>query len=268
MELILEAFRQPFMQRALLIAVIIGAVTAWLGVYVILRGLAFVGAGIAHASFGGVAIGVFVGLPPLLTATFFCIFTGLGIAWLSETQKIREDTSVGIFFSASMALGILLLTFVRGYAGEILGYLFGNILAITPTDLWLTLGMSAGIGLLLILLSKEFRALTFDPEFLAVQGFPVRVLNMLFLILVALTVVLALKMVGVVLLSALLVIPAATAQLLTRDFRRMELWSVGIGVGVNVIGLILSYLWNVPPGATIVLLATVVFLATWVFRRK
>ncbi len=268
MDVILEAIRQPFMQRAFVIAILIGIITAWLGVYVILRGMAFVGAGIAHASFGGIAIGLFSGLPPLFTAGVFTILIALGISKLFESSKLREDTAVGISFAASMAFGVLLLSFTSGYQGEILGYLFGSILAITPVDLWLTLILGILIIVILLGFSKEWRALTFDPEFTAVQGFPISWLNHLFLVLVALTVLLAVKMVGIIMLSALLVIPSATALLFTRNFRSLECWSVGIGGGVSMVGLLLSYLWNIPPGATIVIMATILFFVVWLTKNK
>jgi len=263
---LLELFSLAFMQRALVVAILIGTITALVGSYVVLRGLAFIGASIAHASFGGVALGLLLDLSPLATAVVFCVGTGLAIALISESRRIREDTAIGIAFAATMALGIFLLGFLHDYVADIFGFLFGDILAVTTSDLWVTLALALGVLGTILLLYKEFMLVTFDWEAARVQGFPVRLLHALFMVLVALTVVVSLKVVGIILVSALLVIPAATAQQLARDLRSMQLVAVLLSLIATLGGLILSYFLNTPSGATIVLLATAIFFIVWCWR--
>jgi ABC-type Mn2+/Zn2+ transport system permease subunit len=233
-----------FMQRALAASLLIGTVNAIIGVYVVLRGLAFIGAGIAHASFGGVAVGFLLGINPILAAVVFCLVTAWGIAWTSRRAEVREDTAIGIFFAATMALGIL----------------FGSVLAVTQEDLWLSLGLGAGALLIVGLFFKELLFITFDPEMAQVSGLPAGALYVLLLSLMALTIVLSIKVVGIILVSALIVIPAAAAYQLTEDFRWMMLLAVVIGNLSAVVGLCLSYGLDTASGATMVLTATTLFI--------
>lgn len=250
-----------FMQRALIAGTLIGIVCAVIGVYVVLRGMAFIGAGIAHAAFGGVALGFFLGINPTLSAVVFCTLVGWGIAAVARTRAVREDTAVGIFFAATMAFGVLLIGLSRGYNVELFSYLFGSILAVTPTDLWVTLTLSVVVLSAVGLFYKELLFLTFDEEMAAVAGIPVRPLYFLLVTLIALTVVVAIKVVGIVLVSALLVIPAAAAwQLAYRPHTMMAL-SVAFGILSTLGGLGLSYVLDTASGATIVLLATTLFFA-------
>ena len=145
-----------FMQRALLASVLIGTVTAVIGVYVVLRGLAFIGDAIAHASFAGVALGFVLGINPVLCAVVFCSATAVGIAWTSARAEVREDTAIGIFFAATMALGILLIGLMRGYNVDLFGYLFGSVLSVTRQDLWLSGALSLGVLTVVALFFKEF----------------------------------------------------------------------------------------------------------------
>ena len=254
-----EVLSYAFMQRALVAGALIGALCAVIGVYVVLRGLSFIGAGIAHASFGGVALGFLLGVDPVLTAIAFCLLTAWGIGAVARRGQVKEDTAVGIFFASTMALGILLIGLMEGYNVDLFGYLFGSILAVTPQDLGITLGLGALILLVVGLLFKELVFITFDPEMAEVVGLPAGPLYFLLLSLIALTVVLSIKVVGIVLVSALIVTPAAAAYQLTEDFRRMMLLAVLLGVGATVGGLFLSYWLNTASGATIVLLATLFF---------
>ncbi|MFZ5516014.1 MAG: metal ABC transporter permease [Candidatus Zhuqueibacterota bacterium] len=254
-----ELLQYTFMQRALLSALLIGAVCAMIGVYVVLKGLSFIGAGVAHASFGGVALGFLMGVNPTYTAFGFCMVVAWLIGWVSEKGKIKEDTAVGIFFASTMALGILLIGFIKGYNIDLFGYIFGNILAVTVSDLWTSLVMAIIIISLLLYFYKELLFITFDPEMAEITGVPVRKLSYLLLSLVALTIVLSIKSVGVVLVSALIVTPAAAAYQLTDNFKTMMVLSIVIGIGSSVVGLLLSYWLDTSSGATIVLMATLIF---------
>lgn len=256
----LEIMSYTFMQRALLASMLIGTVSAVIGVYVVLRGLSFIGAGIAHASFGGVALGFLLGINPLLAAVVFCLLTAWGIAWTSRRAEVKEDTAIGIFFASTMALGILVIGLMRGYNVDLFGYLFGSVLAVTRQDLWLSLLLGAGVLLTVGLFFKELLFITFDPEMARVSGLPAGALYVLLLSLMALTIVLSIKVVGIILVSALIVIPAAAAYQLTEDFRRMMLLAVVIGNLSAVVGLFLSYWLDTASGATMVLTATAFFI--------
>jgi ABC-type Mn2+/Zn2+ transport system permease subunit len=255
-----EILGYAFMQRALAASLLIGTVSAVIGVYVVLRGLAFIGAGIAHASFGGVALGFLLGINPILTAVVFCLATAWGIAWTSWRAEVREDTAIGIFFAATMALGILFIGLMRDYNVDLFGYLFGSVLAVTQEDLWLSLGLGVGVLLTVGLFFKELLFVTFDPEMAQVSGLPAGVLYVLLLSLMALAIVLSIKVVGIILVSALIVIPAAAAYQLTEDFRWMMLLAVVIGNLSAIVGLFLSYGLDTASGATMVLIATTFFI--------
>lgn len=254
-----------FMQRALLASVLIGTVCATIGVYVVLRGLSFIGAGISHASFGGVALGFLLDIDPMWTAVVFCVATAWGIAWVSSRSRVKEDTAVGIFFAATMALGILLIGLMREYNVDLFGYLFGSVLAVTTSDLWISGFLGLGVLTTVVIFFKELLFITFDPEMAQVSGLPAGALHTLLLTLMALSIVLSIKVVGIILVSALIVIPAAAAHQLTRDFRQMMGLSVLIGNLSAVAGLFLSYWLNTASGATIVLTATVLFFLAALF---
>jgi ABC-type Mn2+/Zn2+ transport system permease subunit len=256
-----EILQYAFMQRALVAGALIGAVCAVIGVYVVLRGMSFIGAGIAHASFGGVALGYLLGVNPVLTAVGFCLAVAWGIGFVARRGQVREDAAIGIFFAASMAFGVLLIGLMHGYNVDLFGYLFGSILAVTMQDLWLTLGLGLAVLAVVGLFFKELLFVTFDQEMAEVAGVPATKLYFLLLGLVALTVVLSIKVVGIVLVSALIVTPAAAAYQLTEDFRRMMALAALIGAASAVGGLMLSYWLDTASGATIVLLATLVFFA-------
>jgi len=253
-----------FMQRALIAGVIVGTTCAVVGTYVVLRGMAFMGAGIAHSSLGGIALGLVLNFNPLLAAVAFCLFVAWAIGTVSQRGGVREETAVGIFFTASMAFGVLLVGVFKGlsYTTDLTAYLFGSIISVTATDLWLS-GLMAGVVLLTVaLLYKDLLFITFDPDMAQVTGVPAARLQLLLLSLVALTVVLSLKVVGVVLVSALVVTPAATAYQLTESFRKMMAISVAVGIIASIGGLLLSYWLNTGSGSTIVLLATAIFLVS------
>jgi ABC-type Mn2+/Zn2+ transport system permease subunit len=255
----MEILSYHYMQRALLAGTLIGIVCAIIGTYVVLKGLSFIGAGIAHASFGGVALGFFLKVNPVLTAVIFCMATAWSIGLVSRKGRVKEDTAVGIFFASTMAFGILLIGLMKVYNVDLFGYLFGSILAINREDVWFTIALSAVVLLLVGVFYKELLFVTFDSEMASVTGVPAARIYFLLISLIALTVVLSIRVVGIVLVSALLVTPAAAAYQLTESFRRMMGLSIVIGVSSTVGGLLLSGELNTPSGATIVLLATLIF---------
>jgi ABC-type Mn2+/Zn2+ transport system permease subunit len=257
-----------FIRNAFFGALLVSTVCSIIGVYVVLRGLAFAGAGIAHSAFGGVALGFLLGIDPLLSAIVFCLLTAFLISVTGTKANLRQDTAIGIFFSSTMALGVIFIGLMRRYDARVYGYLFGNVLGITRGNILLMFGLTCGVLLVIAGLFKEFKLITFDEEMAQAAGFRIGFLNAMQLGLVALTVVVALKAVGIMLVEALLVIPAATAYQLTNRYGMMFLLSWIFAVAASWGGLILSYLCNLPSGATIVLLAALFFAVSAIFSPK
>ena len=267
----IEMLSYEYMQRALLTGTLVGTLCAVIGVYVVLRGMSFIGVGIAHASFGGVALGFLIGINPLIAATFFCLATAWGVGFASKKWQIKEDTTIGVFFAFTMALGILFIGMMHSYNVDLFGWLFGSIIAVTKQDVLITFSLGAVIITTVALLYKELMFITFDSETAEVTGLPANVLYYLLLSLIALTVVMSIKVVGIILVSALIVTPAATAYQLSEDFNRMMALAIAIGVFSCNGGLMLSYWLDTPSGATIVILVTLIFFAATLLaprRRK
>ncbi|HSV30773.1 MAG TPA: metal ABC transporter permease [Atribacteraceae bacterium] len=257
---LLNILQYTFMQRAILAGIVAGVMCSIVGVYVVLKRLSFMGAGISHSAFGGVALGYLLGIDPMFTAIGFCVLSALGISFFSRRKIVREDTVIGIFYSASMGLGVFLTGYLRGYNVDLFGYLFGNILAVTISDLKIMTGVLAIVVFLVIFYYKELLSIVLDDETAAVSGIPVAFLNHLLAGLVAITIVVSLRVVGIILVSALIVIPSAAAMHMTDNFKTLMALSVTIGVLSCLTGLFLSYLLNTPSGATIILTATLIFV--------
>jgi ABC-type Mn2+/Zn2+ transport system permease subunit len=260
----LEMLAYGFMQRSLLAAALVGAVCSIIGVFVVLRGLAFVGAGTAHAAFAGVALAYLIGAPPLLLAVAF----GLGTVWITgmmeEQGRMKLDVSIGILYTATMALAILFIGLMKSYNAEVYGYLFGSVLSVTPEELWAIAALSVAVIGAILAFSKELYFIAFDQDMAEASGVPARRIFYLLLTLVALTVVVSLKTVGAILVFAMILIPASTAYQLTHSLTQMTGYAVGIGMASAVGGVLLSYAWDLPSGPAIVLLATTgFFLSVW-----
>lgn len=255
----LDFLHYGFMQRALIGSLVVGTTCSLIGVFVILRGMAFAGSGLAHAAFGGVALGFLVGINPLVAAVLFCLGTAGLIQTATRRAQLRMDAAIGIFFAFTMALGVLFIGLMRRYDARVYGYLFGNVLGVTPDNLWLMVGLGVFVIGAIALLYKEFKFLSFDEELARASGLPVQMLSGLLLVLLALTVVLSIKAVGIILVEALLVTPAATAYQLTNRYGMMFLLSWLAGIVSCVVGMALSYYLQVPSGAAIVIVATVLF---------
>ncbi len=255
----LELFSFGYMQRALAAAVIVGTVCPVIGVYVVLRGLSFIGAGTAHSAFAGVALAYLLGVNPLALAAAFGIGTAWIIHFLYTTGRVKFDVSVGMFYTLMMALAIVFIGLMREYNAEVYGYLFGNILGVTPTDLAVVAVLGSGVLATVVLLFKEFQFVTFDPPTAEAAGLPARGLLFLLLNLIALTIVLSLKPVGALLVFAMVVIPAAAAHQFARTMRGMMALGIAIGVGSSITGLLLSYRFDLPSGALIVIVVAAVF---------
>ncbi|MGQ9474101.1 MAG: metal ABC transporter permease [Candidatus Caldatribacteriaceae bacterium] len=255
----MEIFRLGFMQRALLEGVMVGTICALLGVFVVLKNLSFVSAGISHAAFGGIALGYLLGAEIIVTTLLFCLLTGLSITFLVRKSNLKEDTIVGILYASTMALGIFLLSFSRGYTVDLFGYLFGSILAVSKTDLLVTALALLGTTVILLLFFKEFTIVTLDQETAQATGIPAEAFNYLLTTLIAMVIVVSIRIVGMILVSALLVIPAATALRFSHRLQRVIFLAACLGVISCLLGLLASFYLNTPSGATIVLFNTLFF---------
>lgn len=257
-----------FIRNALVGALLVGSVCSIIGVFVVLRGLAFAGAGIAHAAFGGVTLGFLLGVNPLLTAILFCLATAGLIQLTGSRAQLKADTAIGVFFAFTMALGVLFVGLMRRYDARLYGYLFGSVLGVTSGNILLMAGLTLLVLLAVVLFYKEFKFLAFDEEMAQASGIRTGLLSGLQLALLALAVVVSIRAVGIILVEALLVIPAATAYQLTSRYGVMFVLSWSAGVGACVLGLVLSYLISVPSGAAIVVTSTTLFVLAMLFSPK
>jgi len=264
----LELLSYDFMQRSLAAAMLVGAICSAIGVFVVLRGLAFVGAGTAHAAFAGVALAYLMGWPPLAVAIVF----GLATVWITglmeEQGRMKLDVSIGILYTATMALAILFLGLMKTYNAEVYGYLFGSVLSVTAEELRIIAALGFCVVGALLVFSKELYFIAFDQEMAEASGVPARRIFYLLLTLVAVTVVVSLKTVGAILVFAMVLIPASTAYQLTHSLAQMTTLSVVIGTLCAAGGVLLSAAWDLPSGPAIVLLATAVFFLSVLFSPK
>jgi len=268
--LLLDPLQHAFMVRGLIAAVVAGGLCALVGTYVVLRGMAFFGDALAHSILPGLALGYLLG-GGSRDALFWwglgtAIVAALGIGALSRGQRLKEDTAIGVMFAGAMALGVVLISTSRSYAVDLTHLLFGDVLGVGEADL-IRLGIFAGIVVAAVaLFYKEFLVISFDPILAATLRLPARLFENLLLILIAVTVVVALRTVGVALMVAMLVTPAATAYLLTHRLPAMMALSVALAALSAVAGLYASYHWGVASGAAIVLTATLLFLTVRVLQ--
>jgi manganese/iron transport system permease protein len=265
-DLVLEPLGSAFFVRAILAAALVGTVCAVVGTYVVLRGIAFIGDAIAHAAFPGVVAAFILGVPYYLGAAVAAVSTSLAIGYVTRRAKIRADTAIGVLFAGTFAFGVFLYSTIQGYVADLFSFLFGQLLSTSVDDL-IALAILGGIVLATVaVLWKELLYATFDPLGAAASGLRVDWLESLFLALVALTIVISLQAIGIILVVAMLVTPAATAQLLTVRFGQLMATAVLLAVGASVVGLYLSYWLDVASGATIVLVQTAIFLVVLAFR--
>lgn len=270
LELLFTPFQYSFMVRALVAAIIVGVVCAVVGSYVVLRGMAFFGDALAHAILPGVATGYLIsgGARDVLFwwALLAALISAFAIGAISRSTKIREDTAIGIIFSGMFALGIALISTVRDYSIDLSHFLFGDVLGVSTTDLWFTAIFGGVIILVILAFYKEFLVMSFDPILAATLRLPVRFLDYLLMVLIAITVVVSLQTVGVALMVAMLITPAATAYLLTHRLPVMMALAALIAAFSAILGLYISYYMGVASGAAIVLSATLIFLIVWFVR--
>ena len=265
MDWFLDPLQFNFITRALIASIIVGIVCSILGTYVVLRGMAFFGDALAHTILPGVVIAFLLGWPLAIGALIFGILTALGIGVLTDQNRLKEDTAIGVIFAGLFALGVALISATCNYTVDLAHFLFGNLLGVSVTNLWV-IGILASIVLATIFLFyKEFLVISFDHVLGVTLRLPMTFLRYLLLILIDITVVTALQVVGIALMLAMFVTPAATASLLTRRLPNMMAVSASIGVFSGVAGLYASFYLNIASGAAIVLVATLIFLLVFLF---
>ena len=267
LDFLTSPLQYAFMQRGMLAAVIVGVVCAVLGTYVVLRGMAFFGDALAHAILPGVAVGYLVGGgdrgPVFWWAMATALVSAFGIGAVSRSARIKEDTAIGIIFAGMFAFGVALISMVRNYTADLTHFLFGDVLGVSANDLVLTAVFGALILLVIFAFYKEFLVVSFDPVLASTLRLPIRWLDYLLIALIAMSIVVSLQTVGVTLMVAMLITPAATASLLTRKLTRMMLIAALIAVFSGITGLYLSYYLNLASGSAIVLTCTAVFAVVW-----
>lgn len=263
---ILEILALPFAQRALAAGLALAVVGGVLGVFVVLRGMAFFSDAIAHASLLGIAVALLASVSPLTGALILAVLAAVLIATLRGRTVLSLDTLIGVFFSAAVALGVIVIGFIQGFRADLLAYLFGDVLALRAADVILAWTLSALVLVVFAFSWRDVVLSTLHRDLAAVEGVRVLRTELLFLVLVALVVAAAMRIVGVILVTALLVVPAATAQNLARTFRGMMIWSVVLSLLSFVIGILLSFGFNLPSGPTIVVTSAVLFALSLVAR--
>jgi ABC-type Mn2+/Zn2+ transport system permease subunit len=268
-DLLTAPFQYAFMQRAFLAALVVGTLCSTIGTYVVLRKLSFIGDGIAHASFAGIVIAYLRGLDYFVGSTIVAVATALAIGFVNRRGNVSLDTAIGVLFTGAFALGVFLMSRLPNYSVDLQGFLFGNILAVDARDLVLMLVLAALVTIALALLYRALLFTSFDPVVAQASGIRTEIVDYVLLVLLALTIIISIQSVGIVLVAALLVTPPAAAAQLTRRFTHMLALSAAIGAACAVLGLYASYYLHAASGATIVLLATLVFfIAMFAGRRR
>lgn len=263
----IEILRYEFMRNALLAAILASVACGIIGVYVVIKKIVFISGGIAHASFGGIGLGYFLGINPVLGVLPFSIASALIMGMVSKKTRLPEDTTIGVLWAGGMALGVIFIGFSPGYAPDLFGYLFGSILTVPFSDIILMFLLDIIIILVVSLLYKEFLALSFDEEFARVVGVPARILYLVLLCLISLTIVVLIRIVGIILVIALLTIPASISKQITHNLKKMIFLSIILSSVFSICGLWLSYEFDLASGATIVLLSGAGFIISLLIKR-
>ena len=264
--MILEALSYGFMQKALIAGIAVGLICSFMGTFLVLRRYSLFGDGIAHVAFGGISVGLFLGVFPLWTAFIVSIFGGLGLQKLRQSTKISGDSAVAVVLVSGLAVGVILVSSSGGFSVDLFSFLFGSILLISQEDTIMILALSAGIIATLTILQKQFLHLTFNEEQAKLAGMRTTLLNYAFVVLASITVVTSMRLVGILLISALIVIPNITAMQFGKGFKKTVSMSMSISVISVVSGILVSYFLNVAPSGTIVVIAVGILIGTLVLK--
>ena len=264
--MILEALSYTFMQKALIAGIAVGLICSFMGTFLVLRRYSLFGDGIAHVAFGGISVGLFLGVFPLWTAFIVSIFGGLGLQKLRQSTKISGDAAVAVILVSGLAVGVILVSSSGGFSVDLFSFLFGSILLISNEDTIMILAISAGIIATLVVLQKQFLHLTFNEEQAKLVGLRTTLLNYAFVVLASITVVTSMRLVGILLISALIVLPNITAMMFGKGFKKTVFISMSIAVISVISGILVSYFLNVAPSGTIVVIAVGILVGTLVLK--
>jgi zinc transport system permease protein len=259
---VVEALQFDFMRNALAAGLLVSVACGIVGTFIVVKRIVFVSGGIAHAAYGGVGLGYFLGISPLLGAILFSLVAAMGMGMVQRKTRERADTLIGVMWAIGMAMGIVFVDLTQGYKADLMSYLFGSVLAVPSRDLVTMLILDIVIVSLVALLYKELLAVSFDETFAQLENVPVTTIYLALMGMVALTVVMLMRVVGLILVIALLTIPAAISGQYVQDMRKMMLLASGLGVVFTTVGLWLSYFLNLTSGATIILFSGVAFLGS------
>lgn len=270
----MDLLQYTFFQHALIGSLLASIVCGMVGTYIVTRRLVFISGGLTHASFGGIGLGLYTGIPPILSAALFAVLSAFGVEWLSKRKDMREDSAIAVFWTLGMALGIMFTFLSPGFAPDLSAYLFGNILTITLADIALLTVLAAVLTLFFALYLRPIVYVAFDREFARSQGIPVQLFEYAMMMFIALSIVACLRMVGIVLVISLLTIPQMTANLFSYRFHQIIWLSIGIGYLSCLGGLLISFYLNVPSGASIIFFSIIIYAlckagkSFWLYLRK
>ena len=259
---LINLIQLEFFRNSLIAVVLTSIIAAIAGTYIVARKMVFISGGITHSTFGGIGLAYFLGWNPLLGATLFAILSALGIEWSNQKGNIREDSAIAILWSLGMAVGIIFVFLTPGYSPNLMSYLFGSILTVTTFDLVMMALLALVISILFYLFYRPILYTAFDSTHATAAGLPVKTIRYLLIIVVAITIVVSIRVVGVILVLSLFTIPQATANIFTKDFKRIIFYSMIFGLTGGIIGLFISYYTNIPSGASIIFALTTQWILT------
>ncbi|MDT8393538.1 MAG: metal ABC transporter permease [Bacteroidales bacterium] len=262
----MDLLTYSFFVNALWAAILSAIICGIMGTYIVTKRIVFISGGITHASFGGIGIGYYFGINPILGAAVFAVLSALGIEYSSRKTDIREDSAIAILWALGMAVGVIFVFITPGYAPNLLSYLFGNILTVSATDLYLLLGLAVIIAVLFMLQYKNILYIAFDEEYARARRLPVNMIKYLMISLIALTIVFNIRVVGIILVISLLTIPQTIANMFVKKFIGIMILSVAIALLGTITGLILSYLFNIPSGASIIFFLVILFFLARILK--
>jgi zinc transport system permease protein len=263
----IEILQYDFFQNAIIIGILSGITCGIIGTFVVVKKISFISGSIAHASFGGIGIAYFFGSNPIFGAIVFSLLSALGIGIISHKNNSQEDASIGAIWAIGMAIGLIFIYFTPGYAADLMSYLFGNILLSSRSDLWFVLALDLFVIASVVFLFKWLVAIIFDEEFSLITNIKVFPLYLFLLVLVALSVVVLIRSVGVILVIALLTLPASSARLLSKNFKNIIYIAMLLAIFSNLFGIIFSYYLNLPTGPIIIFTAAIIYILIWAYKK-
>lgn len=264
----IELFSYGFFQKALIASVLAAISCGIAGAYIVSRRIVFISSGITHASFGGIGLAFLLNFSPMLGAAIFAVLSAVGIQFFSEKGGVRKDSSIAIWWSMGMALGVIFVFLTPGYTPNLMSYLFGSILTVSSSELWAMASITVVLAVVFGLFFRKILYVAFDEEFARASGLPVTFFNYLVIILIALTVTLNIRVTGIILALSLLTIPQTTANLFTNDFGTMIFISMGFAFAGTFLGLLVSYFLDIPSGATIIFVLVLIFIAIRILKGR